>query len=106
MKKIFRYIVLLIVVYLVVEIFVYFITKTYYSDMNNYQILVESPVIEIKESKAAKNKGYIEGTVTTNTGAMINDLTIIFDFYNSSSIKNFTLYFFKDLNIPKAQAIF
>ena len=83
MKKIFRYIVLLIVVYLVVEIFVYFLTKTYYSDMNNYQVLVESPLIEITESKVAKNKGYIEGTVKNNTGAMINDLSIRFDFYNS-----------------------
>ena len=57
MKKIFRYIVLLIVIYLVVEIFVYFLTKTYYRDMNNYQILVESPTIEIIESKVTKNKG-------------------------------------------------
>ena len=53
MKKIFRYILLLIVAYLVVEIFVYFITKLYYRDMNNYQILVESPKIEITESQIA-----------------------------------------------------
>lgn len=82
MKKIFRYIVLLIVVYLVVELFVYFMTKTYYKDMNNYEILVESPVIEITESKVAKNKGYIEGTVTNNTDEMMNNLNIRFDFYN------------------------
>ena len=73
MKKIFRYIVLLIVVYLVVEIFVYFLTKTYYKDMNNYAILVESPVIEVTESKVAKNKGYIQGIATNDTGEMIND---------------------------------
>jgi len=84
MNKIFRYIVLLIVVYLVVEVFVYFITKTYYRDMNNYDILVESPVITITESKVAKNKGYIEGTATNNTGAMIDNLSIRFDFYNSN----------------------
>ena len=83
MKKIFRYVVLLIVVYLVVEIFVYFLTKTYYTDMNNYQILVESPAIEITESKVAKNKGYIQGTATNNTGAIINNISLRFDFYNS-----------------------
>ncbi len=83
MKKIFRYIVLLIVIYLVVEIFVYFLTKTYYRDMNNYQILVESPTIEIIESKVAKNKGYIEGITTNNTGEMITSLSIKFDFYNN-----------------------
>ena len=84
MKKIFRYIVLLIVVYLVVEIFVYFLTKTYYKDMNNYDILVEKPVINITESKVAKNKGYIQGNATNNTGAIITNLTIKFDFYNEN----------------------
>ena len=82
MKKIFRYIVLLIVVYLVVEIFVYFLTKTYYKDMDNYQILVESPEIQITESKVAKNKGYIEGTATNDTGEMMKNTKIRFDFYN------------------------
>ena len=85
MKKIFRYIVLLIVVYLVVEIFVYFLTKTYYKDMNNYEILVESPVVNITESKVAKNKGYIQGTATNNTGAIISSLTLKFDFYNENA---------------------
>ena len=84
MKKIFRYIVLLIVVYLVVEIFVYFLTKTYYKDMNNYDILVESPKINVTESKVAKNKGYIQGTAKNNTGAMISSLTLKFDFYNEN----------------------
>jgi len=83
MKKIFRYIVLLIVVYLVVEIFVYFLTKTNYTDMNNYQILVESPEIQITESKVAKNKGYIQGTATNDTGEIINNISIRFDFYNT-----------------------
>lgn len=82
MKKIFRYIVLLIVVYLVVEIFVYFLTKPYYQDMNNYQILVENPTIQITESKVARNKGYIRGTATNNTGAMFKSVNIKFDFYN------------------------
>lgn len=82
MKKIFRYVVLLIVVYLVVEIFVYFLTKTYYKDMNNYEILVETPAIQITESKVAKNKGYIQGNATNNTGILINNMTIKFDFYN------------------------
>ena len=85
MKKILRYIVLLIVVYLVVEIFVYFLTKTYYKDMNNYDILVESPIINVTESKVAKDKGYIQGTAKNNTGAMISSLTLKFDFYNDNN---------------------
>lgn len=86
MKKIFRYIILLIVVYVVVETFVYFLTKTYYQDMNNYEIIQNIPVvIEVTESKVAKNKGYIEGVVTNNN-EIINNLSIKFDFYNTQGI--------------------
>lgn len=92
MKKIFRYIVLLIVIYLVVEIFVYFLTKPYYKDMNNYEILFEEPIVEITESKAAKNKGYIQGYTTNNTGEIINNITIRFDFYDKNGTYMGTKY--------------
>lgn len=82
MKKIFRYVILLIVAYIVVEVLVYFLTKTYYKDLNNYDILVESPVIEIKESKVAKSKGYIQGNITNDTGELMRNLRVKFDFYN------------------------
>ena len=82
MKKIFRYVILLIVAYIVVETLVYFLTKTYYKDLNNYDILVESPVIEIKESKVAKSKGYIQGNITNDTGELMRNLRVKFDFYN------------------------
>ena len=84
MKKIFTSIILLVVVYLIVEVCVYFITKTYYKEMNNYEILVEAPEIKVKESKVAKNKGYIQGTAKNNTGAMITSLSIKFDFYDEN----------------------
>lgn len=82
MKKILKYIILLIVVYLVVELFVALLTKTYYTEMKNYNILVESPKIEITESKVSKNKGYIQGTVTNNTEGLMKNTKIKFDFYN------------------------
>ncbi len=82
MKKIFRYVILLIVAYIVVETLVYFLTKTYYKDLNNYDILVKSPVIEITESKVSKTKGYIQGNITNDTGELIRNLRVKFDFYN------------------------
>lgn len=100
MKKIFRYIVLLIVIYLVVEIFVYFLTKPYYKDMNNYEILFEEPIVEITESKAAKNKGYIQGYTTNNTGEIINNITIRFDFYDKNGTYMGTKY--KEIDIFNA----
>lgn len=82
MKKIFRYLILFLVVYLVVELYVFLLTRTSYKDMNNYDILVTSPKIEITECKTSKSKGYIKGKATNDTGELINDLEIQFDFYN------------------------
>ncbi len=82
MKKILRYVVMLIVIYLLVQIFVYFLTKAYYVDLQNYEILVKEPKIEITDSKVSKNKGYISGKATNNTGTLIKELKIKFDFYN------------------------
>lgn len=84
MKKIFRYVIWLIVLIIVVRVLVYFLTKTYYQDMNNYEILVKSPVIEVTESKVAKNKGYIQGTATNDTGELISNINLKFDFYNEN----------------------
>lgn len=84
MKKIFRYVILLIALIVVVRILVYFLTKTYYKDMNNYEILITSPAIEVTESKVAKNKGYIKGTATNNTGELVSNMYIKFDFYDEN----------------------
>lgn len=87
MKKIFKYLILFIVMYIVVEVFVYFLTKPYYKNMENYEILFKSPAIEISESKSAKNKGYIKGNITNNTGNLLKNVTIIFDFYNDKDMR-------------------
>lgn len=85
MKKILKYVIGLIVLIIVVKVLVYFLTKTYYQDMNNYELLENIPVvIEVTESKVAKNKGYIKGTVTNETGELISNMNIKFDFYNEN----------------------
>ena len=82
MKKIFRYVILLIALYLLVQLYVFLLMKQYYRDMKNYNILVESPKIEVTESKVAKNKGYIKGKITNNTDELIKNLKVKFDFYD------------------------
>ncbi len=98
MKKIFRYVILLILVYVVVEVFVHFMTKAYYKDFNNYSILVDNPKIEITESKIAKNKGYIQGKVTNTTEELLKNVNIDFIFYNENNnqigIENKTIEIF------------
>ena len=76
MKKIFRYVIVLIALYLVVQLYVFLLMKQYYRDMKNYNVLVESPKIEVTESKVAKNKGYIKGKITNNTDEQIKNLKV------------------------------
>lgn len=84
MKKIIRYLLLLILMIVVVRFYVYFLTKTNYQDMNNYEITVQTPEIVVTESKVAKNKGYIKGNITNNSSEMIKNLKVKFEFYNEN----------------------
>lgn len=84
MKKIIRYLLLLILMIVVVRVYVYFLTKTNYQDMNNYEITVQTPEIVVTESRVAKNKGYIKGNITNNSSEMIKNLKVKFEFYNKN----------------------
>ncbi len=84
MKKIIRYLLLLILMIVVVRVYVYFLTKTNYQDMNNYEITVQTPEISVTESKVARNKGYIKGNITNNSAEMIKNLKVKFEFYNEN----------------------
>lgn len=84
MKKIIRYLLLLILMIVVVRVYVYFLTKTNYQDMNNYEITVQTPELFVTESKVAKNKGYIKGNITNNSSEMIKNLKVKFEFYNKN----------------------
>lgn len=84
MKKIIRYLLLLTLMIVVVRVYVYFLTKTNYQDMNNYEITVQTPEIFVTESKVAKNKGYIKGNITNNSSEMIKNLKVKFEFYNEN----------------------
>lgn len=83
MKKFAKYALWVIIGYILVNIMAYgYITKTY-KNINNYQILVDSPSIEIIESKGTKINGYIVGKVTNNTDALIFQKYIRINCYNS-----------------------
>ena len=84
MKKIIRYLLLLILMIVVVRVYVYFLTKTNYQDMNNYEITVQTPEISVTESKVARNKGYIKVNITNNSAEMIKNLKVKFEFYNEN----------------------
>ena len=86
MKKFFKYLIWLILLYLLVNGLTYVATKDDYKDLNNFVIVTDSPQIEVTESKAAYTHGYIKGQVTNNTGKHIQKTYLQIDFYDKDNI--------------------
>ena len=85
LKKFAKYALWLIICYILVNVLSYaFIAKSY-NKLDNYTILVNTPKIEIIESKATKANGYIIGSVKNNTGKVLNKEYIRINFYNNNS---------------------
>lgn len=82
MKKIFKYVILLIVAYFLVNFFTNLVTKQHYRDFKNYEILTEEPKIEITECKTSYTKGYIKGNIKNTKGEMIDAVCIKVTSYN------------------------
>lgn len=86
MKKFFKYLIWLILLYLLVNGLTYIATKDNYKDLTNFIITTESPRIEVTESKAAYTHGYIKGQVTNDTGKHIQKTYLQLDFYDRDGI--------------------
>lgn len=82
-KKFIKYALIIAVFYILVNIMAYgFILKTY-KNINNYEVLVDKPSIEVVESKATKVNGYVVGHITNNTDALIYQKYLQINLYNS-----------------------
>ena len=86
MKKFFKYLIWLILLYLLVNGLTYLATKDDYRDLTNFNIATESPKIEVTESKSAYTHGYIKGQVTNDTGKHITKTYLQIDFYNKDGV--------------------
>ena len=82
MKKFFKYLIWLILLYLLVNGLTYVATKDNYKELNNFTIATESPKIEVTESKSTYTHGYIKGQVTNDTGKHIPKTYLQLDFYD------------------------
>ena len=86
MKKIIKYIILIIAAFIFFDFLINVGLSNTYKD-KKCEILSSSPEIIIKESKATKVNGYLEGTVNNNTGENINKTYVKVDLY--SELDNF-----------------
>lgn len=86
MKKFLKYLIWLVLLYLIVNGLTYLATKDDYKELTNYTISTDSPKIEVTESMAAYTHGYIKGQVTNNTGKHIPKTYLQIDFYNKDGV--------------------
>lgn len=86
MKKFLKYLIWLVLLYLIVNGLTYLATKDDYKELTNYTISTDSPKIEVTESMATYTHGYIKGQVTNNTGEHIQKTYLQLDFYDKDGI--------------------
>ena len=82
MKIFVKYLIIVIIFYLFVDLVAYIGMKNIYRDIVDYKILNSSPSIEIQESKATSANGYIKGVVKNNTDEKIEKIYMQIDCYN------------------------
>ncbi len=85
MEKILKWILLLIIVFIAVGFSTDLITKSFYKESKNYEILTNNPSIEVSEYKKAHSDGYVKGTVKNTTGEIIDEATVQVAIYNKNN---------------------
>lgn len=91
-KKFGIWLVLFVLFYLFVDFICFASIKMMYKDLENYEILVNSPKIEITEAKGTYANGYIKGVVTNNTNSIIENKYIKLDLYSERDVNLGTEY--------------
>ena len=86
MKKLFKYFLMFIALFLFVELCTNFSMKERYNNEPKYEVNVKSPKIEITQNKASNYNGYIKGTIINDTGEHLRNKFLQFDFYNKDGV--------------------
>ena len=86
MKKLFKYFLIFIALFLFVELCTNFSMKERYNNEPKYKINVTSPKIEVTENKASNYNGYIKGSITNDTGEHLRNKFLQFDFYDKDDV--------------------
>jgi len=91
-KKFWLWLILFILLYLFVDFICFASVKMMYKDLNDYEILVKSPKIEIIEAKGTYANGYIKGILTNDTNSVIQNKYIKVDVYSERNVNLGTEY--------------
>lgn len=87
-----KWLILFILLYLFVDFICFASIKMMYKNLDKYEILVDTPKIEIKEAKGTYANGYIKGVLTNNTNSILENKFIKIDVYSDRNINLGTEY--------------
>ena len=73
MKTFFKYLLLVILFYVLSNVMINALLKVSYSDINDYQINVNEVYVDVTEAKASKRNGYIHGIVKNNNSIAVEN---------------------------------
>jgi len=73
MKTFFKYLLLVILFYVLSNVMINALLKVSYSDINDYQINVNEVYVVVTEAKASKRNGYIHGIVKNNNSIAVEN---------------------------------
>lgn len=96
MKRLFKWLVIFIVCYLIVNILTFNVIKSSYKT-KDININFEQPKVEIYESKATITNGYVKGKITNNTNENLINKILKLDFISPRGVLMGTKY----VDIPK-----
>ncbi len=85
-KSIKTYFLIFLAGFAIVSFLTYAMMKENYNNLTDYEIKTQSPKVKITEFKSTYSYGYINGSVTNNTGEHIPSCYLRIDLYNSNDI--------------------
>ena len=83
MKVFLTYLIIFVAVYVLFDFFTYRYLVNSYKNIKTYEIIGDSPSVEIKEAKATAVNGNIVAYVKNNTGKEIEKTNVKIDLYNA-----------------------
>jgi len=92
LKKFWIWLVLFVLLYLFVDFICFASVKLMYKNLDKYEILINSPKIEIIEAKGTYANGHIKGVLTNNTNSIIENKYIKVDVYSERDVNLGTEY--------------
>lgn len=92
MKVLFKYVILLIVVYVVSNILIWGLLRVSYRDIKNYTIDVPTLNVTVEEARSTSRDGYIKGKINNITDQNITNKFLKIDLYSERDVLLGTKY--------------